>query len=100
MQVWFISLANVLFKIQYKSFDKILFLECSLDQSRDARIRDVCGELDHLIANDSFFTNHDETCNRKEKAKFDEALTIILSVKKIKRDLHIQWAILIVSDDL
>ena len=83
----------VIFQIHY-------FPENSLSQTRDLRIRAACSDLDLLIVDQGPSTVdilsdvtlsmlNDET-SKKKKAAIEATINVILTVKKIKRDLHIQ----------
>ena len=73
-----------------------------MSQTRDLRIRAACADLDLLIADHgtpAADISIDDTSKRdilnddaskKERAAIEATINVILTVKKIKRDLHIQ----------
>ena len=92
----------VIFQIDFVIFQikNPFFPENSLSQTRDLRIRAACSDLDLLIVDQGPSTVdilsdvtlsmlNDET-SKKKKAAIEATINVILTVKKIKRDLHIQ----------
>lgn len=64
------------------------FSEQSLNQSRNPKIKNMCRKLDQLVAkiHGDFLEK-----NKEIKEEMEETLRIILSVKKVKADLHIRY---------
>lgn len=79
---------------KFRCFEILAILERSLNQSREPLIREVCTELDRLIDHRIRVVSDDSKVQDdgclQERAAIEKTLIIILSVKKIKSDLHTQ----------
>ena len=58
--------------------------------SRNPRIKAACSDLDQLIYDHNTTEVDTVEAEQKEKAAFEATINVILTVKKVKRDLHIQ----------
>jgi len=58
--------------------------------SRNPRIKSACSDLDQLIYDHNTSEVSAVEADQKEKAAFEATINVILTVKKVKRDLHIQ----------
>ena len=68
-----------------------IFLEKSLSLSRNPRIKSACSDLDLLVSEHTASEVSPDEAAQKEKAAIEATINVVLTVKKIKRDLHIQW---------